>query len=438
MINRNYTRLWVGQATSLVGDLTFDTAVVLWIGTVLLSGKSYAPAVSSSMLLVVAVVSILAGPIAGVYADRWNKRQTMLRADLARAGLIGLLTVLSILPSPVFPISVMIAAIGVILALSTLAAQFFAPARFVLISEIVPAADQTRAAALAQATSAVAIIVGPPMGALLLLSVGVQWALALNAASFALSYLVIRSVRVPEPAAAEPVRVGEPTGVGVEFRAGLAVVLGNRVIRAMLIAAFLAMLGTGAINALDLYFVLENLKVNAGWFGTLEALFGGGILIGAWIGHRFAVRLSSERVFCAALLGYGAAVIGYSRTASLAVAIVLTVIFGVCLGALNTVAFPIILSSVPQRFLGRVMAVFNPANKLASLLSIGLSSLLVSTVLQDFRCSIAGVRFGRIDSVFGASGLLILAGGVYATIALRARQCQPADSCEAQVPLAMS
>ena len=36
LINRNYARLWYGQAVSLVGDFVFDTTLVLWVGTVLL------------------------------------------------------------------------------------------------------------------------------------------------------------------------------------------------------------------------------------------------------------------------------------------------------------------------------------------------------------------------------------------------------------------
>jgi hypothetical protein len=44
---------------------------------------------------------------------------------------------------------------------------------------------------------------------------------------------------------------------------------------------------------------------------------------------------------------------------------------------------------------------------------------LASTVLLDFHASLAGVRLGRIDSIFEVSALLIVLGALYAAVALR-------------------
>jgi len=424
VINSAYARLWAGQAASLIGDFAFDTAVVMWIGTVLLKGRSYAPAVSSATLVTVALIGITVGPAAGVYVDRWDARRTMLNADLARAVLIGLLTGLACLPGGRLPGGAAVAVILLVLALCTVAAQFFSPARFVLLTQVLEEKDQSKASALAQATQAAAVIIGPPLGALLLVSLGTQWALGINAASFLVSFFCIRSVRPAAAPAAEP--HAEPSADPVRLTAGLRFTLGQRTLRAMLIAAFLTMLGTGAINALDLYFVLEKLHARPAWFGMLEALFGGGTLLGAWLGHQMGKRLPFASVFCGSLLCYGAFVLVYSRVEAVFPAAALSVLFGMSLGALNTVAFPLILTVVPRSHLGRVMAVFNPANQLASLVSIGLSSLLISTVLRNFHASLAGLAFGRVDTVFTVSGVLILAGGAHSWRALHAgRQPQP-------------
>lgn len=40
LINRNYARLWSGQAVSTIGDYVFDTTLVLWVGTVLAKGRT--------------------------------------------------------------------------------------------------------------------------------------------------------------------------------------------------------------------------------------------------------------------------------------------------------------------------------------------------------------------------------------------------------------
>src|SRR5436309_532993 len=105
LVNRNYARLWVGQAVSLVGDFVFDTTLVLWVGVVLLRGLPYAPAAVAGLLVGVAVATLLVGPLAGVFVDRWDRRRTMLGADLVRAGLIGALTLLAFLPAAPVPVT---------------------------------------------------------------------------------------------------------------------------------------------------------------------------------------------------------------------------------------------------------------------------------------------------------------------------------------------
>jgi MFS family permease len=93
LINRNYARLWSGQAVSTVGDYVFDTTLVLWVGTVLARGRTWAPIAVSGILLAVGLAILLVGPLAGVFVDRWNRKATMMRPiDLIYTG-TGLLIV---------------------------------------------------------------------------------------------------------------------------------------------------------------------------------------------------------------------------------------------------------------------------------------------------------------------------------------------------------
>ena len=92
--------------------------------------------------------------------------------------------------------------------------QFFNPARFATIGDVVHGdEDRVRAAGLAEATTSAAGIIGPPIAALLLLTVGFQWALALNAISYVVSYLAIRFLRLaPGPARQPPPKRAIPAG----------------------------------------------------------------------------------------------------------------------------------------------------------------------------------------------------------------------------------
>src|SRR6266496_5703098 len=51
LINRNYAKLWYGQAVSALGDSVFGTTLVLWVSQVLASGRSWAPAAVGGILV---------------------------------------------------------------------------------------------------------------------------------------------------------------------------------------------------------------------------------------------------------------------------------------------------------------------------------------------------------------------------------------------------
>ena len=65
LINRNYARLWYGQAVSAVGDTVFGTTLVLWVSQVLAQGRAWAPAAVSGILVAATAAFALVGPLAG-------------------------------------------------------------------------------------------------------------------------------------------------------------------------------------------------------------------------------------------------------------------------------------------------------------------------------------------------------------------------------------
>ena len=79
--------------------------------------------------------------------------------------LVGCLVVLPLLPTGTLPVSVQLVIVYAVVVLSTVASRFFTPARFTVVADIVPAADQSRASGITQATSATAAIIGPPLAA---------------------------------------------------------------------------------------------------------------------------------------------------------------------------------------------------------------------------------------------------------------------------------
>jgi MFS family permease len=284
--NRNWLRLWLGQAVSITGDYIFYVTVTLWIATVIARGQPWAPAAVGGALIAVAIPALAVGPLAGVYVDRWNRR-TMMTADAARALLIAALIALP-LAGRHLPADVQIGIIYAVLAAASCFTQFFSPSRMAIIGVIVDPADLPRASGLLQATASFAAIIGPPIAAPLLFVVGVQWALIANAASFAVSFLMLRGMRVTEPGKAD--RAAQASFLE-EFRAGVRFFRGSPVLITLTIGVVIATLGTGALNALMVFFLPYNLHVEAKWLGALLASLGLGSIAGALLTGQVTKRM---------------------------------------------------------------------------------------------------------------------------------------------------
>jgi MFS family permease len=76
--------LWLGQTLSAIGDQAFAMAV-LWIAAQ--RGGADVGLVGATQY----GVQLLSGMFVGVYADRWNRRYTMIAVDLLRAALVAFL-----------------------------------------------------------------------------------------------------------------------------------------------------------------------------------------------------------------------------------------------------------------------------------------------------------------------------------------------------------
>jgi MFS family permease len=106
-------------------------------------------------------------------------------------------------------------------------------------------------------------------------------------------------------------------------------------------------------------------------------------------------------------------------------------VLAVPVATLNTAMTPLLLEATPPEYLGRVVAVFNPINELAFMLSAVVAGWLASTGLVGFHVTLGGMRFGPIDTIFAVSGLMIILAGCYAFAALP-RVRYPAASAPAE------
>jgi MFS family permease len=411
LINRGFARLWVGDAASAVGDAAFDTTVVLWIATGLVPGRSWAPLAVGGVLAAAALPALIAAPLAEL-SRRLDCRRVVLATDAVRAVLVTGVVVLAVLPAGALPLAVRLGAVYLAVLLSSAGTQLVAPARYALVDEVVPPLRRHAATGLSQTAATLAGILGPLIAAPVLFASGVRWALILDALSFVASFVAVMSVRLPDRAGGQPsTSVAAPS-----LASGLRAIRRIPALLTLLAAAATVTVAAGTLNVLDVFFLRANLHADPRWYGLLGAAFGLGSVAGALVAPRVAGRLGLARAYWSSLLLTGVLLIGYAKSTALVVALAAIGTVGVPVAVVGSLLVPAILRAAPLEHLGRVFAVVNPAIQVTRLVSVAVASLVATGGLHP---TVAGLRFGPIDSVLAGAGTLVVLAALWTAARLR-------------------
>ena len=216
--NRGFRRLYAANAVSQVGD--WFNVVALFSLLVELTGAGQAVALA---LLTRFIPTFLAGPAAGVLADRVSRRTILVASDLLRAALVlCLLLVRS--PGQVW------IAYAVVTAHSVVSA-FFDTAQTATYPTLVPPEDLPFAATLENSLWSVTLAAGSALGGVVLALTSRDVAFVLDAASFLGSALLL--ARLPISKAQR--REGPANLLGLkDLRDGILYVVRHRRVRALL------------------------------------------------------------------------------------------------------------------------------------------------------------------------------------------------------------
>ncbi|MDQ6877197.1 MAG: MFS transporter, partial [Candidatus Dormibacteraeota bacterium] len=144
--------------------------------------------------------------------------------------------------------------------------------------------DLSAANARLDSNIAVANVVGPGLGGLLVQAIGAARAVAVDAASFVISVVSLLAIRHEE--LVSPAQPG--TSVRAELAAGLRYVVGNLVLRAQIATIALTLVGVSFLDGVLYPFAYRDLHLTPGQLGLALALGGLAGFPGVWLGPRLA------------------------------------------------------------------------------------------------------------------------------------------------------
>src|SRR5258708_26185216 len=155
---REFRLIWASQIASQLADkfLVYSLLTVTY-------QRSGANAQEAVVLLAYTSPSVLLSPIAGVYADRFDKKHLMMVTNLLRAGLILLVPALSLVPYfqhvtwHLLVITLLFSSVG----------QFFAPAEASSLPFVMPRKSLVTATSVFTLTIVGTLVVGLPISSVL-------------------------------------------------------------------------------------------------------------------------------------------------------------------------------------------------------------------------------------------------------------------------------
>lgn len=428
LINRDYAFLWLGQSVSIIGDLMFTTTLVIWIGLGLGAHQTWAPVAVSGVLIAAAAPTLLVGVFAGVFVDRARKRPLMLWMDGLRVLIVAVLVVatgafpLPFLAGGRMPLAWTLGLLYGVVVLVNIGEQFFRPSSMALVQEIVPVELQARAIGLSQASISLALVIGPSLAAPLYAAFGPEWAIIIDAASFAISFLTIAAIREPKRAVggaqAGQRADGQRSGFWHELLAGVRFYFSNRVLVTLLVAVIVALLGASALNTLDVFFATENLHATTAMYGLIGGVFGFGSIAGSILFGFLAQRIGLARTLWMTMALFGVLVVALSRTTSYDIALGIFGVAGALNAGLNIAAGPMMMRETPNHLMGRVMSIFQPASNLAILVGTAVVGYLAGVALHGFHAVALGQTFGAVDTIWLAGGVLMFLSGLVIMVGL--------------------
>jgi len=393
---RNFALLWFGGLISITGSTMLFVALPFYVYQL-----SHSTLATGAMFIAQTLPGVLLGTLAGVFVDRWDRKRTMVIADLSRAVLLLLLLMVRSVE--------WVWMVYVVAFLQSAVSQFFGPAENALLPRLVGEEHLVAANSLNALNNNVGMLIGPSIGGALIGLLGLPGVVLFNSASHVISSMLILLISRPTDSAGEMAEIADPPPAGEtaaatraplwrEWLEGLRLVKEDRVVSTIFAAAVMVLLAEGILHVLLVPFmdVLHGGALEFGWILTLRGLGG---LVGGLVVGRLGGALAPTRLFPLSLLAMGLlGLINYNfPTLSLALAVFFLI--GVPAVASNVSSQTLLQTDVPESCQGRIFGALETTVALSMLCGQGLNSALAD-------------RFGVMTMLNMGSGLYILAGAV--------------------------
>ncbi|MEU9994300.1 MFS transporter [Streptomyces sp. NPDC050848] len=400
--DRTYIRYWLAVVASFLGDAITKITLIYVVATETDDPVLYVSLVVIAQLLPFGLLGAFVGPL----ADRLPARLLMVGSDLVRIVLV--LAMIVVRDSPLILL--------VLILLSGIAKAFFETARITAIPLIVRGHSIPTAVALFQSTNHTLNLIGPALGGLLIAFGSVTVVFVLDAATFAISAVLLASMAVLREVPVKGADSGRE-GYWKSLRTGVSGVLAVPSLKFLAIVMVPVMLVLGLFTTNLNSQLLNVFELPATSFGLAQAGFGAGSVIGALTGPPLVRRFSDRKLLIGSIVLFGASLLLLAPTGAvwdatdrgalgLVVVLAWCVVAGLGSGLFQVPVANTLLSDLPEELRGRGVGLLN-----ALMVNFTVVGVVVGGLLAGF--------VGIAGSIVWAGGVLVVASLVLLVPALR-------------------
>jgi len=383
------------------------------------------PAAVGAVMTARVLPGFVIGPLAGVIADRWDRKRTMVIADLLRAVIIFSL--------PFFNNLIYLLIASAALESLTL---IWGPAKDASLPHFVRSEQLTHANSLSligvygpwplsavvfASLAAFATFLGGHVPALSgLVGNEVALALWLDSLSFAFSGVMIASLVIPAS-----VSRGGRLDLGAIRRdlvEGVKFVAVHKQVRPWMLGIAFTFTAAGAVFSLGVSFAKEVLHGGEKGFAFLIGFLGTGMIIGLLAVGGLAKRIQKDVLFSSSILLTGVSLVALAAVGSLDQAIPIASALGFFGGAAYSTGYSLVHEATSDELRGRTFSAAYTTIRIGTLVGLGVFPV-VADLIGSHR---VGLPWGVLDlpgtrSTLMIAGLLAVAGGVVSMRAIGAR-----------------
>jgi dTMP kinase len=419
--NGNFVRFFSAQAISSLGD---------WIGVIAIavfSQTRFGTIAVGVVMMARVLPGFLVGPLAGVLADRWDRKKTMVIADLSRGLLVFSL--------PFVPNLAYFIVVSALLESLTL---LWGPAKDASLPHFVERDQLTHANSL----SLIAVYGPWPLASILFASLAglgsfvgghvevmqglsdspEAMALWVDALTFAFSAAMVSTLAIPS---------SRTSGGRFDLRAvrrdlleGLQFVGAHKQVRPWMLGIAFTFTAAGGVFSLGPEFTNEILNSGPSAYGFIIGCFGGGMLVGLLASGLLAKKVSKDVLFSSSVILLGAGLILLASMSSVAAVIPIAAALGFFGGVGYSVGYALMQETSEEELRGRTFGAVYTLIRIGTLVGLGIFPLIAGAIGDNTLELVGGATLALPGSrvTWWLAGLFVIGGGVLSTTAIGERR----------------